>query len=164
MLEAEYDQLRIFPPPRRSQAARELVAASGYLSLDQLQPSTVSRPASTSVSIRQCVDLLRLKMTPITDSPLPRATDTRQLLIQTVIKHTRSTESLSPRGTLTLVYLHHLPMRSSFHIPTIQTPRGSPITTVTTAAVIIHEADTTAMAPTEPTTEVRDNPTSKLVS
>jgi len=117
-------QLRIFPQAHRTQAGRDQVMVSGYLSPVPPRPSTASRPVFASASI-------------------PQVTYTQQSLILTVVKHTRSTEFPKPQGGLMSLDLRTL---------STQTPRNALVATI--ATMTIHEEDTIATTLTELMTEI----------
>jgi len=139
----EGDQLRISPPPRHSQALREQLAVSGYLSPNPPRLSTASRPAFTNVSTLQ-------------------ATDMRQPPTQAVTKYIQSTGSPKPWSRLTL---HHFTTQYPSLEPITQTPQNSlTATTTTIAATIAHEADMTPTALTGLMTEIIIHPITAVLA
>ena len=82
-----------------------------------------------------------------TNPRLPRVTYIQQPLTQMVIKHTQSTGSPKPQGTLRLL------------TDVTQTPRNTLVNVITTITTMItHEADTAAITPTKFMTKVRGKP------
>jgi hypothetical protein len=104
------------------------------------------------------VYILLVLTIPTPDPWFSRVTNIQQPLIQAVTKRIPSTESPKPRDRP--LHFHHLPIQ-----PITQTPWNSlTVTIAAIAAMILHEADMTAIVLTELMTEVRDDPIRKHTS